>query len=524
MPLRARVGRHTRGGGRNCQNWPDDQQTVIGLLTRVPGPAGGAGSLSAKVVSGICSDELYRAISTFEDKHFPGQRSGYVDPAGAMLKRMEALTAAAAPAQGPIDFVTPTEEYGAPTGPTTVISKSTRPFLSNRMLYVGVAGDSGNIVTTISTDVQFAVVIEDVSTPGAAIHWYRLARPRAAKFNLQAKDANGTVLASVELSVIELPGGQGTTDFVVDPSNPNQLIMVTPKDDDDYIDKRMTAIGYNLYLRGFQAYCTGMNLPIDVPNTLMDLNVTKAEAIDTTVYDTLDKANEAIRQAPPRVQGVTPFAYYRGAGGAVIAPTIFSPATTPRIIATYYEARRLYAESVQHDLVGVAIGIITGMAVRALLGRIYRAQPGEPDPPPGAPPPVLRPKVRPVNDTVNVGGGGEIPNCTNLNPVKPGSGGPTSGIPNHVKGGMEDMADLFEPGSVKTMYSSRLRYGDVDWPKATQAAAKVMPPGGKVQMNVWTGSQEDLAALQGAFQKAGFKSVRIWGPAPGPGTMLDAVR
>jgi hypothetical protein len=121
-----------------------------------------------------------------------------------------------------------------------------------------------------------------------------------------------------------------------------------------------------------------------------------------------------------------------------------------------------------------------------------------------------------------VGGTGNIKNATNLNPVKPGSGGQESGIPNHVKGTMEEMDTFFEPGSVKTMYSQRLRYGDVDWPKATQAAAKVMPPGGKVSMNVWTQTDQEVAALKGAFQRAGFKNVRIIGD--GSGTMVEAVR
>ena len=100
MPLRGRVGRHTRTGGRHCQNWPDDQQSVISLLNRVPISDGGsAGRLGNKVISGICSDELYRAISSFEDKHFPGQGSGYVDPAGPMLKRIwDGLLGASGPA------------------------------------------------------------------------------------------------------------------------------------------------------------------------------------------------------------------------------------------------------------------------------------------------------------------------------------------------------------------------------------------------------------------------------------------
>jgi hypothetical protein len=139
MPLRGRVGRHTRTGGRHCQNWPDDQQSVISLLNRVPISDGGsAGRLGNKVISGICSDELYRAISSFEDKHFPGQGSGYVDPAGPMLKRMEDL--AAAPALGPIDFVTTVDKFNLPTGPTdgsrVVISRATRIIDSNQVMFV----------------------------------------------------------------------------------------------------------------------------------------------------------------------------------------------------------------------------------------------------------------------------------------------------------------------------------------------------------------------------------------------------
>lgn len=116
MPLRGRVGRHTRTGGQHCQNWPDDQQTVTALLNRIPVAAGGAsGSLIGPTISGIASDALYRAITQFEDQHFLGQRSGFVDPGGALLKRMEELaarttsapapTAAAPVAETPLDIL-----------------------------------------------------------------------------------------------------------------------------------------------------------------------------------------------------------------------------------------------------------------------------------------------------------------------------------------------------------------------------------------------------------------------------------
>lgn len=100
MLLRGRVGRHTKTGGRQCQNWSEDQQTVIALLNRIPARDGGAeGSLGGRTIAGISSDALYQAISRFEDMHFPGQRSGFVDPGGAMLRRMEALAARTATAQ-----------------------------------------------------------------------------------------------------------------------------------------------------------------------------------------------------------------------------------------------------------------------------------------------------------------------------------------------------------------------------------------------------------------------------------------
>src|SRR5262245_21484478 len=115
MPLTARVGRHTKSGQRHCQNWVDDQNTVIGLLNQIAMSDGGMegmldGRIRGRLVAGMASDSLYAAISRFEDMYFPGQRSGYVDPGGRMLRRMEELAKKAAasafpdPAPIPPDF------------------------------------------------------------------------------------------------------------------------------------------------------------------------------------------------------------------------------------------------------------------------------------------------------------------------------------------------------------------------------------------------------------------------------------
>ena len=80
MSIRARVGRHTRAGGRQCQNWSEDQKVVTELLNGISAANGGAGGgLGGRTVAGICDDGLYAAIARFEDKYFPDQRGGFGD-------------------------------------------------------------------------------------------------------------------------------------------------------------------------------------------------------------------------------------------------------------------------------------------------------------------------------------------------------------------------------------------------------------------------------------------------------------
>jgi hypothetical protein len=101
MPLRGRVGRHANTGA-HCQNWTEDQQTVIALLNRIPVSDGGAGgSLGGRVIAGLSSDALFQAILRFEKQHFPANQWGFVDPGGAVLTRMEMLASRAAPAAAP---------------------------------------------------------------------------------------------------------------------------------------------------------------------------------------------------------------------------------------------------------------------------------------------------------------------------------------------------------------------------------------------------------------------------------------
>ena len=56
------------------------------LLNAIPNLRGGPERpLGGRIVAGIASEALCQATSHFEDRYFPGQRSGFVEPLGAMM-------------------------------------------------------------------------------------------------------------------------------------------------------------------------------------------------------------------------------------------------------------------------------------------------------------------------------------------------------------------------------------------------------------------------------------------------------
>lgn len=92
MPLRSRVGRHAHTRAQ-CQNRIEDQFQVIMSLNFIPTMDGGAeASLSTdRVVAGIASDALCEAILRFQKQYFPTQQTGFVEPSGTVLTKMEML-------------------------------------------------------------------------------------------------------------------------------------------------------------------------------------------------------------------------------------------------------------------------------------------------------------------------------------------------------------------------------------------------------------------------------------------------
>jgi hypothetical protein len=117
----------------------------------------------------------------------------------------------------------------------------------------------------------------------------------------------------------------------------------------------------------------------------------------------------------------------------------------------------------------------------------------------------------PREGTVNVGGGSETPQFSNLNPFVEGTGGPNGGVYNHVRASFEQIDQVFQPGSVQSIMSNRLPATTVDWPTAAAGAHRVMAPGGTLQINVWSSSAEATDGILTALRNAGFSNVRLGG-------------
>lgn len=88
--------------------------------------------------------------------------------------------------------------------------------------------------------------------------------------------------------------------------------------------------------------------------------------------------------------------------------------------------------------------------------------------------------------TANIGGGSETPSYTNVNPFMEGTGGPTSGVSNHVNATFSEIDQVFQAGTVQRIVSYRLPAGTVNWNASAQSAYRVLADGGTVEINIWS--------------------------------------
>ena len=128
-PIRGRVGRHANTGAQ-CQNWAEDQQTIINMLNVLPLADGGPeGSILGKVVNGVASDALNKAILRFQKLQIPAQQIGFIEPGGPVLVKLDALASRTSPdssaAPGPPDNGGPSRRSPS-VAPSSGLSSRTR--------------------------------------------------------------------------------------------------------------------------------------------------------------------------------------------------------------------------------------------------------------------------------------------------------------------------------------------------------------------------------------------------------------
>jgi hypothetical protein len=314
----------------------------------------------------------------------------------------------------------------------------------------------------------------------------------------------------------------------------------------DYIDKKMTAIAYSIYTP-LLVFVEGMSQPIAIPLEYVQFGNAKYASASDTVYANRDAAVQSIPVTAPTAEEELPFAYFRVVVGGMVAPTIFSPATAPRIVRTAADVIQRLKNEVQSELTFTALTLVGATAfsvafrgvvelvdssaarssrsvaeTAAQEGALARGNQGaaEGKAPsldvPVAPRPAttraeveaMLAKVRSqqVRIVYNVGGraaAGEPPNAINIQPEEL-----RGGIPNQVRVRGEEMDTLLPPDSGDEVYSRNL-VGNIDWTKMARAAKIVVKPGGTVMLRPWAGQFSELPQIEAAMRKAGFKNVRI---------------
>lgn len=174
-------------------------------------------------------------------------------------------------------------------------------------------------------------------------------------------------------------------------SNPDGTWSVDqdPRSSSRYIDNRVEAVGWGLYVGvldgevgSFLVWCSGLSDPIRLPwrYTSFDAGPRKPmgkEGHANALYDSHEQASAA---APDIGHDV---AYFPTAGG-MTAPTIFSPATAPRVMQSANIAFEQTIAQVEEELVIVAISLVGMIVGRIAYSRINRIGKGGPLKPKGA--------------------------------------------------------------------------------------------------------------------------------------------
>lgn len=264
--------------------------------------------------------------------------------------------------------------------PATVISNTIQSMPDSGVMTVGIRGEGLEQFKVGPNDPSTASVQEIAHDATARTRWFQFHGKRPCNVMVEARGTDGAVASSFQLAIrtpakLEPPKSPTLYEFEADdPKRPGDINLreYTPRNEPDYLENQVTAVGFGIYLFGCLVYTKSLDLPVLVPDAYIDFTVGSAQAIDTNIYASRAAADEAIRIAPAMAAGQTPFAYYRGAGGALIFPTVVSPATAPLTIQTLLTARALVVEEVRQELLVHALSIVGGMVLKGIITRLIR--------------------------------------------------------------------------------------------------------------------------------------------------------
>jgi len=173
----------------------------------------------------------------------------------------------------------------------------------------------------------------------------------------------------------------------------------------EYIDNAMDKMLYGIYLGGFVLYMKGTDETVFVSNRFL-VDRENSRSVGDCIYGTVQEAQAGVA-AYTRPDDKTPrHAYYWGGGGKYIVPDVISIATTPRIMATLFEARKELANQVQRDLTGVATGMIISKGLSYGYSKARTSFTSDPLPPKNITPPTQNPPAPPPDLRVIQGGKG----------------------------------------------------------------------------------------------------------------------
>lgn len=134
----------------------------------------------------------------------------------------------------------------------------------------------------------------------------------------------------------------------------------------DFVDRRLVAVGFGIYLGGFHLYVDGVALPIFVPQNYVSFAAPAGTPGNLAVFPSRADAERAAGSGPGS------FGYYRSYAGLIV-PTLFTPTSTPRTCATMRQAMADLGNQVAHDLVAFALSYIGIRILSGVYSRLIRA-------------------------------------------------------------------------------------------------------------------------------------------------------